>query len=220
MIEPDARKINLLMELRRCGIDHTDVLRAIEQIPREAFIADVFWDRAYENIPLPIGHGQSMADLLTVAQILSALKPDKRATVLEIGTGSGYGSALLTMLFLRVYTMERLRPLFDEAQRRFHDMNLDGIITQYGDGLTGWEKAAPFDRILLNGAVPFIPEELAGQLKEGGILLGAVMMEDGTQQLVRVRRRGAAFDQEILQVLRITPLLSSVFDGNKKFGVA
>ena len=144
MSEP-ANKIRLLMELRRAGITDTDVLSAIERVPREVFIPEAFQDRAYEDTALPIARGQTISQPYVVAYMTAALQVTKRMRVLEIGTGSGYQAAVLSHLARRVFTIERQRDLLIEAEKLFERLRLTNITVRYGDGFKGWPEAAPFD---------------------------------------------------------------------------
>src|SRR5439155_827772 len=152
-----ARKIRLIMTLRRSGITDTAVLAAIERIPREAFVPPSFLDQAYENRALPIGLGQTLSQPQVVALMTQALAVRPRHKVLEIGTGSGYQAAVLSRLARRVYSIERHRPLLREAERRFTELRLHNITTIAGDGNLGWREQAPFDRIILPAAATASP---------------------------------------------------------------
>ena len=120
-----ARKIRLVMQLRSAGISDTAVLSAIERIPREAFVPENFRDQAYENMALPIGHGQTLSQPQVVARMTQALAADRRTKVLEIGTGSGYQAAVLSRICRRVYTIERYKELLSIAERRFLELTLN-----------------------------------------------------------------------------------------------
>ena len=137
------------MALRQAGIQDTNVLAAIEQTPRELFVPTSFQEEAYENTALPIKCGQTISQPLVVATMTEALEAGHRLRVLEIGTGSGYQTAVLTRFFRRVYTVERYADLLEAAQRRFDVLGLHTITTRLGDGAKGWPEQAPFDRILV-----------------------------------------------------------------------
>ena len=136
----EARKIRLIMELRRQGLADTAVLSAIERIPREAFVPPTFRDQSYEDRALPIGHGQTVSQPSVVAVMTQALEVDKRMKVLEIGTGSGYQAAVLSRLCRRLYSVERIAPLLQEAEERFKALRLHNITTRHGDGWKGWPE--------------------------------------------------------------------------------
>ena len=208
----DARKIRLIMELRQAGITDTRVLAAIERVPRERFLHAPFQDRAYENEALPIGHGQTISQPLVVAQMTQALEPNDRMKVLEIGTGSGYQAAVLARLFRRVYTLERHRPLMKEAEERFHALRLHNVTTLIADGSKGWAEQAPFDRILVTAAAERVPETVAAQLGDGGLLVLPLAdpADARRQHIVRVRRDGDELVTEHLGAVRFVPLIAGL----------
>lgn len=217
----EARKIRLIMVLRRAGISDTAVLNAMERVPRERFIPQPFIDQSYENCPLPIGHGQTISQPQVVAQMTEALAVDKRCRVLEIGTGSGYQAAVLAKLCRRVYTIERIRPLLAEAEWRFRDLGLHNVTTRFGDGNKGWPEAAPFDRILVTAAAagPEIPPALLDQLAVGGVLVAPI--GDRTEQMVvRCRRTELRVEREELWPVRFVPLMSDAVSGTDPSGPA
>ncbi|HEV7372601.1 protein-L-isoaspartate(D-aspartate) O-methyltransferase [Arenibaculum sp.] len=204
----DARKIRLVMQLRRAGVTDTAVLGVIERIPREAFLPPAFLDRAYEDVALPIGEGQTISQPLVVAQMTQALELNDRHKVLEIGTGSGYQGAVLSRLCRRVYTIERHRPLLREAERRFADLNLHNVTTRHGDGMRGWPEQAPFDRIIVTAAASGdVPRDLADQLAVGGIMVIPLAADRRDQSVYRIRRTAAGLEREELWPVRFVPLL-------------
>jgi len=170
----DPRVIQLIMTLRRQGIDDQRVLGALERTPRELFVDKPFEHRAYDNSALPIACGQTISQPYVVAYVTQELKLEPQMRVLEIGTGSGYQAAVLAPLCRRVYTIERHRPLLREAEARFKALKLDNVVTRHGDGFEGWPEQAPFDRILLSAAVSEVPDNLTKQLKPGGWLIAPV----------------------------------------------
>jgi protein-L-isoaspartate(D-aspartate) O-methyltransferase len=202
-----ARKIRLIMELRRAGIADTRVLSAIERIPREAFVPPPFQDQAYENRALPIGHGQTLSQPQVVAVMTQALEAGQRSKVLEIGTGSGYQTAVLSRLCRRVYTIERYRELLRAAEQRFAGLRLHNITARAGDGAQGWPAQAPFERIIVTAAAPEVPGELVDQLAPGGILVLPVGRTGRDQDLLRLRREAAGVVEERLGGVRFVPLV-------------
>jgi len=184
----EARKIRMTMELRSSGITDTRVLAAIERTPRELFVPATFLDQAYENVALPIGHGQTLSQPVVVARMTQALEIGPRMKLLEIGTGSGYQAAILAQLCLRLYTIERQRALLAEAEKRFKELRLRNITSNFGDGSAGWPAQAPFDGILLTAAASEVPERLVRQLKVGGIIVLPVGSRHGEQRLLQARR--------------------------------
>ena len=205
-----ARKIRLIMELRRQGIAETDVLAAIERIPREAFVPPTFRDQAYENRALPIGQGQTLSQPQVVAQMTQALAVAKRMTVLEIGTGSGYQAAVLSRLCRRLYTVERIAPLLRAAEERFAALRLHNITTRLVDGQVGWPEQAPFQRIIATAAAAEIPGGLVDQLAVGGLLVLPVGRRGHSQRLLRVTRSEEGLLEEDLGEVRFVPLLDGV----------
>jgi protein-L-isoaspartate(D-aspartate) O-methyltransferase len=137
-----ARKIRLIMQLRQSGITDTRVLSAIERVPRELFVPAPFQDQAYENRALPIGHAQTLSQPEVVAIMTQALQIGPRHKVLEIGTGSGYQAAVLAMLCRRLYTIERHKPLLQEAEARLLSLRRHNVTTRHGDGSAGWKERA------------------------------------------------------------------------------
>ncbi|MEE8499365.1 MAG: protein-L-isoaspartate(D-aspartate) O-methyltransferase [Kiloniellales bacterium] len=206
----DARKIRLIMRLRRAGISDTDVLSAIERIPREAFVPESFQDQAYEDRSLPIGHGQTLSQPRVVALMTQALKTDRRIKVLEIGTGSGYQAAILSRLCRRLYTVERHRALHGAAERRFRDLRLHNITTRLDDGAKGWPEQAPFARIMVTAAAEAVPASLIDQLAPGGIMVVPLGRRGGAQTLLRLTRTEAGIQEENLGDVRFVPLIEGL----------
>ena len=136
----DVRKIRLILELRESGITDSKVLSAIEKIPREIFIPENFRNQSYENIALPIGNEQTISQPYIVALMTHALELQKNHKVLEIGTGSGYQSSVLSLLVRRVYTVERIKSLLINAEKKFQELKLTNIVTKFADGNLGWKE--------------------------------------------------------------------------------
>ena len=204
----DARKIRLLMELRRGGITDTAVLAALERTPREIFVPEVFQDRAYENAALPIESGQTISQPYVVAFMTEALRVNDRCKVLEIGTGSGYQTAILAQLARRVYTIERHAALLDRSEKLFQKLDLHKVVVKLGDGSKGWPEQAPFDRIMVTAAAPEIPSALVDQLGEDGIMVVPVGGEHEVQCIVRITRTAGEVTEENLLDVRFVPLVS------------
>lgn len=200
-------KARLILELRSLGITDQAVLNAIERVPREAFVPPALRTRAYDNTALPIAEGQTISQPLVVADMTQELKVDRSHRVLEIGTGSGYQAAVLARLARRVYTIERIKALLEEADRRFAELGITNIATRLADGVRGWPEAAPFPRILVTAAAPEIPSALADQLEEGGIMVVPVGRSGGDQDLLRLIRTPNGFDERNLGAVRFVPLV-------------
>ncbi|HYD67645.1 protein-L-isoaspartate(D-aspartate) O-methyltransferase [Azospirillum sp.] len=205
----DARKIRLIMQLRRSGVTDTKVLGVIERIPREMFVPPSFHDQAWEDTALPIDLGQTISQPLIVALMTQALDVHDRHKVLEIGTGSGYQAAVLSRLCRRVYTVERHRPLLHEAEHRFRTLKLHNITSRHGDGTRGWPEQAPFERIMVTAAGgPEPPKDLTDQLSIGGVMVIPLGGGYGEQRVVRIRRTETGLHREELWPVRFVPLLS------------
>ncbi len=208
----ENRKIRLVMDLRNGGVTDTKVLAAIERVPRESFVEESFLDQAYANQALPINCGQTISQPLVVGLMTQALDVNDRHKVLEVGTGSGYQTAILSKLARRVYTIERHRDLLAGAERRFKALNLHNITTMMGDGYKGWGAQAPFDRILVTAAARIVPPDLVAQLSDdGGVMVLPVGDVAGlNQEVIRVRKDGKKFKSERLFPVRFVPLVQGV----------
>jgi len=197
------------MMLRRSGVIDATVLAAIERTPRDAFVPEMFRDRAYEDTALPIGNGQTISRPSVVAFMTAMLAPGPRMHVLEIGTGSGYQAAVLTRLCRWVYTIERHRALLSEAEARFAQLRLTNIATRCGDGVRGWPRAGRFDRILVTAAADDVPNALVEQLAEGGRMLVPVRQDKGAQRLVCLSRIEDDVRVETLRETSFVPLVGA-----------
>ena len=206
----DYHKIQLIMSLRNQGIRDTRVLSAMERIPRELFVPDLFQEQAYADQSLPIECGQTISQPFVVAFMTEKLKVHDRCKVLEVGTGSGYQAAILARLCRRLYTIERYRTLSRTAETKFQKLGLSNITTMVGDGSRGWPQQAPFDRIIVTAAAKTMPEVLLEQLKDDGIMVLPLENEDGMQELVRVTRTEGEFEVEILLPVRFVPLIEGI----------
>ena len=206
-----ARKIRLIMDLRSKGIADTNVLTAMERVPREQFIPAAMADQAYEDIALPIGRGQTISQPFVVASMTQALGVNDRSKVLEIGTGSGYQACVLAHLCRRVYTIERHKPLLLLAEKMFDRLKLRNITSIAGDGMKGWEAQAPFDGIICTAcAQGEPPHALLEQLKIGGNLVIPVAA-NGEQVLRRYHKEGDdTYAVKDLMPVRFVPLLPNL----------
>ncbi|MBW9398358.1 protein-L-isoaspartate(D-aspartate) O-methyltransferase [Leclercia sp. EC_58] len=195
----------LLNQLRSQGIADERVLDAISRVPREKFVDEAFEHKAWENVALPIGQGQTISQPYMVARMteLLELTPDSR--VLEIGTGSGYQTAILAHLVHHVCSVERIKGLQWQARRRLKHLDLHNVSTRHGDGWQGWKARGPFDAIIVTAAPPEIPAALMAQLDDGGILV--LPVGDEHQLLKRVRRRGNEFIIDTVEAVRFVPLV-------------
>ena len=207
---PATRMARLILALRSQGVSDPKVLGAIETTPRELFTPELFKERAFEDSALPIACGQTISQPFIVGLMTQALTIEPRSRVLEIGTGSGYQTAILARIARLVYSVERYRTLLKEAEGRFQALGLTNIITRFGDGGEGWPEQAPFDRILVTAAAPDEPKRLLAQLKPGGVLV-APIGKGPVQSLRRYAGDGkGGFSVEALCDVRFVPLLDGV----------
>ncbi|HEY9233391.1 MULTISPECIES: protein-L-isoaspartate(D-aspartate) O-methyltransferase [Phenylobacterium] len=208
--ERNTQLARLILALRSQGVTDPSVLGAIEVTPREIFTPDLFKERAFEDSALPIACGQTISQPYIVGLMTQALSVEPRSRVLEIGTGSGYQTSILSRLSRLVYTVERYRTLMGEAEARFKGLGLTNVITRFGDGGLGWPEQAPFDRILVTAAAPEEPKALLSQLKPAGILVAPVG-RGPVQKLIRYLGDGAGgFRAEVMTEVRFVPLLEGV----------
>jgi protein-L-isoaspartate(D-aspartate) O-methyltransferase len=208
--EHDTRLARLVLSLRSQGVTDPSVLAAIEKTPRDLFTPDLFKERSWEDSALPIACGQTISQPYIVGLMTQALTLEPRARVLEIGTGSGYQTAVLSRLARLVYTVERYRTLLRAAETRFEALQITNVITRFGDGFLGWAEQAPFDRILVTAAAPEEPIVLLRQLKPSGVLV-APIGKGPVQQLCRYAGDGeGGFTMDVLCEVRFVPLLEGV----------
>ena len=200
----------LIHRLRKEGIRDVSVLNALRSTPRHIFVDEALASRAYENTALPIGHAQTISQPYIVARMTELLMAGGPLdTVLEIGTGSGYQTAVLARLVSRVYTVERIESLQKQARRRCRELGLRNIRMRYSDGTMGLPEYAPFDGILVTAAPEGIPRVLIEQLKPGGRMV--LPIGAGKEQvLVRVTRPAGGYDKELLERVTFVPLLGGL----------
>lgn len=198
----------LIEEIQLKGIHDISVLKAFDDVPRHLFVPTGVQHRAYEDAPLPIGHGQTISQPWVHARYLEALGFTGRERVLEIGTGSGFQTALLTRLAAEVYTIERIPALAEEARAALLACGIEQVHLRVGDGTLGWPEQAPFDAILVGAASPDVPQPLLDQLAIGGQLLVPVGGRD-EQVLTRIRRTTEGFDRTRLDAMRFVPLIGT-----------
>ena len=167
----NINKIHLILELRKLGIINTDILSVFEDIPREKFIDKELSYKAYHNRALPISCNQTISQPGVVAMMTQILEPKKNYKVLEIGTGSGYQTAVLSKLFRIVYTIERYKLLFQNAKNVLAKLKVKNIVFYHGDGLKGWPAKFLFDRIIITALAKEMPEYLIDQLSDGGVMV-------------------------------------------------
>lgn len=197
----------LVKRLQEQGIHNAAVLDVIRNTPRHLFVDEALATRSYEDTALPIGYGQTISQPYIVARMTEVLlKTGSVNSVLEVGTGSGYQAAVLAQLVHKVYSVERIHPLLNMARRRFHELRLRNIETNYTDGTWGWPEHGPYDAILATAASVEIPQALLDQLAPGGRLV-APIGEKGRQQLVLVTQTTQGLKREVLDQVSFVPML-------------
>ena len=205
----DVRKIRLVLELREYGIADSKVLSAIEKIPRENIVPKSFRNQSYENIALPISEGQTISQPLIVALMTEALELKQTNKVLEIGTGSGYQTSILSILSRRVYSIERIKSLLINAEKVFDKLKLSNIVTKHADGNLGWKEQIPFDRIIITAATKVISETIINHIKENGIIV-APMVTNNKQILTKFIKKNNKLDSEKISDVLFVPNVSGV----------
>ena len=181
------------------------VLDAMRRVPRHLFVPGKSLTEAYGDWPLPIGEGQTISQPTVVAMMTEALELEGNERVLEIGTGSGYQAAILSLLCKEVFTIELLPRLGERAGVRLRELHYDNVQVRVGDGYEGWPEKAPFDRIIITAAPPEIPKALVEQLADGGIMVAPI--GDFVQSLVRVQKRRGTITTETLTGVRFVPMV-------------
>ncbi|BDR12457.1 protein-L-isoaspartate(D-aspartate) O-methyltransferase [Vibrio sp. STUT-A11] len=204
MSNPHADR--LIEYLIASGIKDQRVLDAIHHLPRERFVSQAMMHQAYDNNALPIGQGQTISQPYIVARMTELLELEPSSNVLEIGTGSGYQTAVLAQLVERVYSVERIKSLQWEAKRRLKQLDIYNISTKHGDGWLGWEAKGPFDAILVTAAAEVIPQALLAQLKDGGRMV--IPVGETEQQLLKIERQGAEYLSTVVEMVRFVPLVA------------
>ena len=167
------------------GVTNPNVLTAMRKVPRHLFVSDALRDQAYGDFPLPIGEQQTISQPYIVAEMTQALQPGKDDRILEIGTGSGYQAAILAEIVFRVYTIEKLYPLYIKSRKLFDTLHYHNIVTKYSDGTSGWKDESPFDAIIVTAGSPIIPEPLVNQLAVGGRMVIPVG-DQYSQELIKL----------------------------------
>jgi protein-L-isoaspartate(D-aspartate) O-methyltransferase len=204
----ERRATMVATQIAARGVTDPAVLEAMRTVPREAFVPPELAELAYDDMPLPIGEGQTISQPYIVALMTAALRPSPTDRVLEIGTGSGYAAAVLHCLVKEVYTIERLVQLYRLARRRLRRLGYHNVAVHHGNGTLGWPAHAPYDGIVVTAGGPTIPVALQEQLALGGRLVMPVGAQPTQQRLVRVTRvSAAAFQQEELDYVCFVPLI-------------
>ena len=203
-----AREEMVATQIASRDVRDPRTLAAMRKVARHLFVPPALAGQAYEDHPLPIGHGQTISQPYIVAFMTEALGLRGGETVLEVGTGSGYQAAVLGEIAARVYTIEIVAPLAEEAAALLKRLGYANVEARAGDGYLGWPEAAPFDAIMVTAAAPRIPEPLKQQLKDGGRLI--LPVGDEWQELVVVTRRGDRFEEKQVLPVRFVPMTGKV----------
>ncbi|MDK2982265.1 MAG: protein-L-isoaspartate(D-aspartate) O-methyltransferase [Chloroflexota bacterium] len=188
-------------QIARRGVDDARVLDAMRRIPRHAFVPEKLWPEAYLDHPLPIGQGQTISQPYMVGLMSSLLALKGGEKVLEIGTGSGYQAAILSMLAAEVYSVERIPELAEQAALRLSALDIHNVHLHVGDGSLGWPAAAPYDGVLVTAGAPEFPPDLPDQLEEGGRLVIPVGPRSHQVLQAWTKRKGEMLKEEILPVV-------------------
>ncbi|NOI76328.1 protein-L-isoaspartate(D-aspartate) O-methyltransferase [Vibrio coralliilyticus] len=204
MTNPHADR--LIDFLVASGIQDQNVIKAIYALPRERFVSQAMVHQAYDNNALPIGQGQTISQPYIVAKMTEMLELRSTSKVLEVGTGSGYQTAVLAQLVEHVYSIERIKSLQWEAKRRLKQLDIYNVSTKHGDGWQGWAVKGPFDAIIVTAAAASVPPVLLEQLSEGGILV--IPVGEDVQQLLKITRQGDEFLSQIIEDVRFVPLIA------------
>ncbi|GAD90697.1 MULTISPECIES: protein-L-isoaspartate(D-aspartate) O-methyltransferase [Vibrio] len=191
--------------LQLLGIQDVTILKAIASLPREFFLSEAMRHQAYDNNALPIGNGQTISQPYIVAKMTELLELEYHSKVLEVGTGSGYQTAVLAQLVERVHTIERIKTLQWDAKRRLAKLDIYNVSSKYGDGWKGWSAHAPFDAIIVTAAAAELPQALVDQLAIGGRLI--IPIGETDQQLLKIVKQESGIRSEIIENVRFVPLV-------------
>lgn len=199
----------LVERLREKGVQEESVLAAIESIPRHIFVDEALAHRAYEDTALPIGMGQTISQPYIVARMTEILVDSGiMGNVLEIGTGCGYQTSILSKVSFQVFTIERIEALQKLAVNRFKELAFRNVSHKHGDGFFGWPEHAPFDAIIVTAAPDNIPPMLIEQLAVGGRMVIPVSLPTGDQQLILIKKTTEGMEQSEVEMVKFVPLLS------------
>lgn len=196
------------------GITNTHVLAVMGRVPRHEFVPAKWRDEAYEDRPLPIGHGQTISQPFIVAFMTERLEPKPSDRILEIGTGSGYQAAVLSEMVREVFTIEIVEPLAKQAALDLKRLGYTNVVVRAGDGYQGWREAAPFDAVIVTCSPDHVPQPLIDQLKPGGRMIIPVGPA-GDQELIVLLKQGDKVERRAVLPVRFVPMTGKVNDGAK-----
>ena len=200
---------DLILELKENGITDKDILTAIKKVPRELFVNEISNQWAYENKPLPVECGQTISQPYIVAYMIQCLKIKKADKILEIGTGTGYQTAIISHLCQKIYTIEIFNKLFQQAKTNINKLKIKNVIYKLGNGVNGWEEKILFDAIIVSAASKKIPPKLLNNLKIHGNLIIPKKYPLENQKLILIKKTGKnSFDQKELFDVKFVPLLN------------
>jgi protein-L-isoaspartate(D-aspartate) O-methyltransferase len=199
--------MEFLLTLRRRGIIDQAVLRAMDDVPRQYFVETSFADAAYADQALPIACGQTISQPYVVAYMTERLEVRSHHRVLEVGTGSGYQSAVLSRLAREVVSVERYRTLADEARERLRSLGYGNVDVVVGDGFLGVPQKAPYDRVIVTAAAESVPQALLDQLVANGIIVLPLGSHDGSQHIIKLTKSETGTRRENLIPVRFVPML-------------
>lgn len=203
-------RLRMVERLRAHGIRDEIVLNALAEVPRHLFVDEALASRAYEDIALPLGFGQTISSPYTVARMTELVRAGSALNrALEIGTGCGYQAAVLSRLAKEVYSVERLAPLLAKARKHFRALRVANVRLRHGDGQSGMAEVAPFDAILVSAAATHVPGELLGQLAAGGRMI-VPLTQHGEQRLYVIERTAQGFIEKKMDTVKFVPLLPGV----------
>jgi protein-L-isoaspartate(D-aspartate) O-methyltransferase len=196
----------LLQQLQSMGVDAPEVLDAIATVPREQFLSQAMQHQAWDNNALPIGSGQTISQPYIVAKMTQLLDLNYSSKILEVGTGCGYQTAVLSQLVEKVHTIERIKTLQWDAKRRLKQLDVYNVAYKHGDGWQGWASKAPFDAILVTAAADVVPEVLVEQLNDGGKLIIPIGTEQ--QSLYLIEKSNGTVTHQVIEPVKFVPLVA------------
>ena len=205
----NLKRINLILQLRKLGITNHLVLSILEKVPREKFIDKGLFYKAYQNDALPIDCNQTISQPAVVAKMTELLEPKKSFKVLEIGTGSGYQTAILSKLFKRIYSIERHKTLIEKAKKILSNLNINNIVFYYGDGMKGWPAKFSFERIIITAVSKNLPRKIINQLANEGILILPLEYKN-EQYITKVTKKNRKLYFKKYWRVQFVPLVSGI----------